>query len=424
MLSQLPPTWAERSLAELGNFVNGYAFKPEDWSDHGLPIVRISQITGSSNECDRFTGELPETFKVEDGDVIFSWSGTLAVVRWRGGSAWLNQHLFRVDPADDIDQDFLFHALHSSVQTMERRTHGSTMKHIKRGDLREHHIGVPENIYEQRLIAHILDTLDTQIRQTEKVIAKLEQVKNGLITDLLTRGIDDKGELRPPQEEAPNLYTESSLGRIPKTWDCVELGSVATLQGGFAFPSRDFDRGPIVAVRMSDLHQGRLDTTDAVSVPTHYLTQLPNYVIEPGDLLVGMSGSLDNWGVASETDTPALLNQRVGRFRVLDNERLVYRMLDLFILSSYYRDSVRAESAGAAQLNISSKQIERATVPLPPRREQIAIVEHYESLMRRIREEEKLVRNLRVIRTGLMDDLLTGRVRVTPLLDDAAQATC
>ena len=84
---------------------------------------------------------------------------------------------------------------------------------------------------EQRRIAEILDTVDEAIRRTEQVIEKLKQVKQGLLHDLLTRGIDDNGELRPPPEEAPHLYRNSPLGLIPRSWDVStvdEIGPIFT----------------------------------------------------------------------------------------------------------------------------------------------------------------------------------------------------
>lgn len=80
----------------------------------------------------------------------------------------------------------------------------------------------------QKTIANILDTLDIQIRQTEAIIAKLQQVKQGLLHDLLTRGIDENGQLRPPYEQAPELYKASPLGWIPKEWEVRQAGEVCT----------------------------------------------------------------------------------------------------------------------------------------------------------------------------------------------------
>ena len=97
------------------------------------------------------------------------------------------------------------------------------------------------------MIAAVLDTLDTAIHETEAIIAKLKAVKQGLLHDLLTRGIDANGELRPPQAEAPHLYKESPLGWIPKEWDARSQrqrsiacrGPVARIARGRAYRDPD-----------------------------------------------------------------------------------------------------------------------------------------------------------------------------------------
>ena len=90
--------WNVRSVASLATYVNGYPFKPEDHSDEGLPIVRIRQLNDPSAECDYFGGYVPARNHIRNGDLIFSWSGSLSVGVWDRGHALLNQHLFKVLP--------------------------------------------------------------------------------------------------------------------------------------------------------------------------------------------------------------------------------------------------------------------------------------------------------------------------------------
>lgn len=166
--------WQRRSLSSLGEYENGFAFNELHWSEHGLPIVRIAQITGSQGIVDRYPGRLSDKFRIDSGTLIFSWSGTLAVVRWTGGPAWLNQHLFKVVPTAGIDSSLLFHLLQASVAEMSKRTHGSTMKHIKRGELREFFVYFSVDGEEQRMLATVLDTLDTVSSKRPRETAEVE----------------------------------------------------------------------------------------------------------------------------------------------------------------------------------------------------------------------------------------------------------
>ena len=186
--------------------------------------------------CDFYSGTVPERHRIEDGDLLFSWSATLETLIWDRGPAYLNQHIFKVIPSAATNRRFLHHLLNFHMDGLASKSHGTTMRHITRSDLIPYRVDLPL-IPEQRRIAEILDTLDEVIRHTEQLIAKLQQMKQGLLHDLLTRGIDDNGELRDPVRH-PEQFKDSPLGRIPKRvgdwWD-----------SGLSRPSEpDFRPGP------------------------------------------------------------------------------------------------------------------------------------------------------------------------------------
>lgn len=91
-------------LGEVATFINGYAFKPQDWSSEGREIIRIQNLTKTSTEINYYSGTIDKKYIVEAGDILISWSGTLGVFQWCGRSAVLNQHIFKV-VFDKIDID-------------------------------------------------------------------------------------------------------------------------------------------------------------------------------------------------------------------------------------------------------------------------------------------------------------------------------
>lgn len=416
-MSSLPLGWDERSLIELGNYVNGFAFKPENWSEDGLPIVRIAQITGTSTTWDHFPGVLSNTFRIDSGDLIFSWSGTLAVVRWSGGPAWLNQHLFRVDPSPNITPDFLFHILSASVAEMDKRAHGSTMKHIKRGELREFRVRVPKSVLEQRKIAQILDTLDTQIRQTEALIAKLERIKQGLLTDLLTRGIDQNGQLRPTPDQAPRLYKDSPLGRIPKEWETRTLEDLAAapICYGIVQVGTFVDDGiPVVAIKNlgKEFHSG-MNRADR-SIEEAYSRSR----IQAGDVLISIKGTTGRVDVVPNGFT-GNISRDIARIR--PHEEISSYFLCHYLRSKIGQKTLSQAEVGTTRAELSIGPLRKTRAPVPSLDEQNRIalaIDVWDQDWKN--ESNKLEKHLKLKR-GLMDDLLTGRVRVTPLLEEAQQ---
>ena len=99
--------WQCRKLTDLAEYINGYAFKPEDCGEHGLPIIRIEQLKNPASTTDYYSGCLPEHHIIDDGDLIFAWSASLFLSIWKQGKAALNQHLFKVIEKAGVDRHFL-----------------------------------------------------------------------------------------------------------------------------------------------------------------------------------------------------------------------------------------------------------------------------------------------------------------------------
>lgn len=133
-----------KPLGEIATYINGYAFKPDDWCESGLPIIWIQNLTGTGEAFNYYDGEYPDKVEVNDGDILISWSASLGVYLWSGGKAILNQHIFKV--AFDklpIDKHFFMYAVQQKLDEMGGLSHGSTMKHIVKKDFDNTRIAYP-----------------------------------------------------------------------------------------------------------------------------------------------------------------------------------------------------------------------------------------------------------------------------------------
>jgi len=422
MSEAIPDCWQRRSLSSLGEYANGFAFNELHWSEHGMPIVRIAQITGTQGIVDRYPGRLADTFRIDSGELIFSWSGTLAVVRWTGGPAWLNQHLFKVVPALGMDRSLLFHLLQASVAEMSKRTHGSTMKHIKRGELREFFVSVPAAVDEQRMLAQVLDTLDTAIHETEALIAKLKAVKQGLLHDLLTRGIDANGELRPPQTEASCLYMQSPLGWIPTEWSYRALQT--WLDGKPRNGYSPQEAGEWTGIQMLGLGCLTSEGFEAVQLKPAPRgdSRLKTAMLADGDLLMSRSNTRDLVGLAGvyrDVGTPCTYPDLMMRLR--PSTETNGEFLQFVLRSPALRRQIQAHAVGTSgsMVKISGKIVCELTTAMPRKPEQERILACLTAGDSRLRAEVEKVSVLRALKSGLMDDLLTGRVRVNSLMGEA-----
>ena len=146
-------------LGDLATYINGYAFKPEDWGEIGLPIIRIQNLTGTNEAFNYYDGDYPKQVEVNNGDVLISWSASLGIYLWRQGKAILNQHIFRVVfDKKPIDRDFFICAVAQKLEEMSSKTHGATMRHIVKKDFDNTLIAYPSQVIQQRFAAFVRQT--------------------------------------------------------------------------------------------------------------------------------------------------------------------------------------------------------------------------------------------------------------------------
>ncbi|WP_368226696.1 restriction endonuclease subunit S [Aeromonas sp. R1-1] len=414
--------WKRKTLSELAVYINGFAFKPEDWNTQGLPIIRIAQITGSSKNFDYYDQNLGETYKISHGDLIFSWSGTLTVVEWKGGDAWLNQHLFKVIPKPGVSKRFLYHLLKFCIDEMDKRAHGSTMKHIKRGELNEFHVNVPDNIHEQQFISNILDSLESKVDTTKQTISKLQEIKAGLLHDLLTRGIGANGRLRPIFQQAPHLYKKSPQGWIPKEWSIGELdNALNTIEAGKSpsCPDIPAHTGEWGVLKVSAVHPDGFRAHENKIVEQTEL-QDQRYEVKSGDLLITRANTPELVGLPClvHTDRERLmLSDKTLRLHVKEGYEKAFIFISL--TQPYVRSQIQIAATGTSMSmkNISQSSLKRLNMKFPPHAEQVLIAERILDAGKRISDENALLKKMEQQKAGLMNDLLTGRVRVTELLN-------
>ena len=160
-------------LGEVATFINGYAFKPQDWSSEGKEIIRIQNLTKTSKEINYYSGTIDKKYIIEDGDILISWSGTLGVFQWCGKSAVLNQHIFKVVfDKIDIDKSYFKYVVEKGLQDAVKHTHGSTMKHLTKKYFDNIMVSYT-NLREQQRIASELDLLSKLILRRQEQLKEL-----------------------------------------------------------------------------------------------------------------------------------------------------------------------------------------------------------------------------------------------------------
>lgn len=302
----------------------------------------------------------------------------------------------------------------------ERTSMGTKMPRTSWSGLSKFKVNVP-SLPEQSNIAEILDTLDEAIRGTEAVVGKLKAAKQGLLHDLLTRGITTQGDLRPPHTEAPHLYHQTPLDWLPKEWAVVPLGSV----------TRELTQGwsPDCPPESALAHEWGILKTTAVVWAGYQNTEnkrlpegfrpRPQLEVAAGDILITRAGPSSRVAVVAfveETRDKLMISDKIYRLRTVPQVAPAFLALALSSQAVQREISKTVSGMAESQTNISQATLRPLIVPLPAKSEQEGIVAAQRAHVVRLVQEEALLAKLRLQKSGLMEDLLTGRVSVQALL--------
>lgn len=324
----------------------------------------------------------------------------------------------------DLRTDYLFHNLDRRYEELRARSLGGGRGGLSKGVLESVPIELP-SLDEQAAIARILDTVDTAIHETEAIITKLKAVKQGLLHDLLTRGINANGELRPPQAEAPHLYKESPLGWIPNEWDSKQLAELlgdfdpAMRSGPFgsALLKQELVEAGHPLLGIDNVHTERFVADYTRFVTPRKFAQLMRYAVRPGDLMITIMGTVGRCCLVAQDVGQALSSKHTWTISLDQQAYSPYLAMLQVNYSPWVLGHFARDQQGGTMAAIRSETLRSTRLPVPPREEQRLMEERLRELSKRIDLEVDSLAKRQLTKAGLMDDLLTGRVRVTPLME-------
>lgn len=352
-----------------------------------------------------------DAVRARDGDTILLWDGSNAGEFFRAKAGLVASTMAKISPSKSFRPKYFFHVTKHAERYLKTQTSGTGIPHVDRELLEAIRVYCP-GAPEQQRITEILDTIDTAIRETEAIIAKLKAIKQGLLQDMLTRGVDANGKLRPPQMEAPHLYKASTLGWIPKDWETLPLEKITSTPICYGIVQvLDFVPNGVPVLAIRDLHGDY--TTGIHRTAARIDAAYPRSRVRGGDVLLSIKGTLGRVGVVPSHFT-GNISRDIALIRPTARVRSLY--LALMLQSTFGQRLLSSAQVGTTRGEISIAPLRQILAPLPDADEQQRIEDLCESTELRINQELLVMQKLLCQESGLKDDLLTGRVSVTPLL--------
>ncbi len=264
---------------------------------------------------------------------------------------------------------------------------------------------------EQIKIASILSKVDESINQTEQLIAKYNQIKTGLMQDLLTKGIDKKGNIR---NEETHEFKDSPLGKIPTDWDCINIEQIKTfVTSGSRGWAKYYSVEGSKFIRITNLkrNQIEIDCTDLQFVDLPKTIEGTRSKLEKGDLLISITADLGIIGVVPDNFGEAYINQHIALVR-LDKSEVNPSFIGYFLASQNGQAMFSLLNDGGAKAGLNLNTINSLWVIKPELDEQNLIADKIEGIKSTIVDTHNQLNKLKSLKLGLMQDLLSGKIRV------------
>jgi type I restriction enzyme, S subunit len=409
--------WAEKKLGDLGEYINGRGFKKSEWSNAGLPIIRIQDLTGTGKEQNYYNGEIEDRHVVEPGDLLISWSATLGAYIWKGPKAALNQHIFKVET--NINKKLHYYLIQHILDDLYRQAHGSGMVHITKTKFENTPVLIPETEEQQKRIVAKIEELfshiDAGIEALKKAKQLLKQYRQSVLKAAVTGELTkewreaNKDKFEPASQllerilkERRQKWEEQQLeqfkvkGKVPKDdkwkskykeletvdiepfvipdeWCWTSLDTfLHNIEAGKSFkcderPPNDDETG---IVKVSAVTWGEFDSNESKTIIDESKIN-PNYRIEEGDFLFSRANTIELVGacvIVKHVDKDLLLSDKILRF-VMPNEWKEW--IQLCLRTQHGRNEIETLATGnqESMRNIAQGSIRKIRLPIAPKAE-------------------------------------------------------
>ncbi|MBW4595959.1 MAG: restriction endonuclease subunit S [Brasilonema angustatum HA4187-MV1] len=422
-VGRIPEDWDVKTLGELGTFQNGLNKGKKDfgfgtkfvnildvYTPH-INIEKLGRMNANQSEIASYQLEIgdilldrssvklegvgyPTVFEGADEPVIFCGF----IIRFRLSTSTVKPRFLCEMMRDEFFRNRVFQIATRSANV-----------NVNQEQLTKLWVTLP-SVFKQEKIIEILDTVDDAIAHTSSLITKLKQIKAGLLHDLLTRGLDENGQLRDA-EAHPEEFKDSVLGRIPKEWEIRTCESVCReiVVGIVIKPSQYYKPSGVPVFRSANVREAGLDPSDLVFMSEQSNRILAKSMIRTGDVLTVRTGYPGTSCVVSpDFDGANCVDIIISR----PSAEINSAFLATWINSDFGKGQVLRVQGGLAQQHFNVGELQKLLIAKPSIEEQRAIQTILDTHNIRIRKEEAYLNKLKLQKQGLMHDLLTGKVRV------------
>jgi type I restriction enzyme, S subunit len=403
---ELPPGWVASRIGDCCQTFQGGRLgltKEKHYRSSGVPAFSAAGQDG-----------FVDVAEYEQDGVVLSAIGANCGRCFYATGKWTtlaNVQAIIPDP-QKLSARFLFHR--ANIDNFWSRS-GSAQPFIKPTDVHSSWVAHPRCVAEQLTISQVIDAVDQAIEQTEALLAKQQRVKTGLIHDLLTRGLDAQSRLRDP---STHRFKTTDIGDVPSDWVVVPIESLVPPTSPICYGivqvgHHTYGGVPTIAIRdLNDIRVANLHHTDPEREKRFARSRC-----QGGDVLISIKATTGRIGVAPD-GFKGNISRDIARVRLLPSECPAFFKYQL--QSAAVQSRLDSIAVGTTRKELSIIPLRLLLVSRPKPDEQLAIATRIQKSEADLFKLERTIVKLHLLKAGLMDDLLTGDITVTPLLSNSA----
>jgi len=366
-----------------------------------LPASIASESGAYPFYCSSSVIKYCNTFIQDKPTVLMGTGGTASVNFGNDKFAYsTDTWAFRSSDEEELKTEYIYRLIQHKLSKIDYFAfEGSGLKHLRKNDVKKLRFRVPANKRVTNKILSILRNLDGAIEETESLIEKYQQIKTGLMHDLFTRGIGADGKLRPPREQAPELYQHTPIGWIPNEWEMKNIKTALSIHNNLRLP-------------LSSEVREKMKGPYRYYGPTGILDYLNEYRVEGKFVLIGEDG--DHFLKSDRMEMTQLID---GKFNVNNHAHILqgneFCTSEWFYIFYMHRDiTYWLTRQGAGRYKLNKSTLEKLPIAVPSPNEQLHIVNQILSFKKFLDIQQDNLIKLKKQKSGLMHDLLTGKVQV------------
>lgn len=371
-------------LGDVATYINGYAFKPEDWSDIGLPIIRIQDLTGNSYQANRYNGEYAPKYEVNDGDVLISWSASLGIYVWHGEKAVLNQHIFKVVfDKEEVCKNFFVHQVESILERAVSEAHGATMKHLTKPVFDALPFYLPP-MEEQQKIAAVLDKVSDLIAKRRQQLEKLDLLVKARFVEMFCNPIENAN------------------------WEFVNMADISTDMRtgpfGSALRHNEFVETGIFVLGIDNAVENRFTYNRMRYITEEKYEQLKRYTVRPGDVIITIMGTVGRSAVIPDNIPKAINTKHLACLTINRSKAQPMFVCCAFQMHPEIRQQLTGQAKGAIMDGLNLTIIKKLSFKLPPLEIQNEFVKFFGATEKTKTIIEESLMKLETIKKALMQE--------------------